>query len=137
MPMTVTPRPATASRAPGRASRAAGRGLRPKLRIWLLLGETAKIGAGRAELLAAIEDLGSIKAAAERFGMSYRYVWGYLRELEDAAGFPLVERHRGGGGTRGANLTAQGKQLLVRYREFQRRLEAAAEREFAAVFRQA
>ncbi|HTU02141.1 MAG TPA: LysR family transcriptional regulator [Candidatus Sulfotelmatobacter sp.] len=95
-----------------------------------------KIGAGRAELLEAIEELGSIKAAAEQFGMSYRYVWGYLRELEEAAGFPFVERHRGGGEARGAKLTREGKALLARYWEFNRRLANAAEREFRQVFRQ-
>ena len=109
-------------------------GVHPKLRVWVMFGDTVKIGVGRAELLEAIEQLGSIKAAAEQFGMSYRYVWGYLRELETAAGVPFIERHRGGGAARGARLTPEGKRVLAQYWEFNRRIEAAAAREFAEVF---
>ena len=122
------------SNAAPRRSRETHPGLRPKLRVWLMFGDTVKIGAGRAALLEAIEQLGSIKAAAEQCGMSYRYAWGYLRELEAAAGFPFIERHRGGGETRGARLTPEGKGFLARYWEFNRRLEAAAARGFAEVF---
>jgi len=109
--------------------------MEPKLRVWLVFLDRVKIGAGRAELLQAIEELGSIKAAAERFGMSYRYVWGYLRELEEAAGFRFIERQRGGGEAGGAALTPQGKAFLARYWEFHRRLQAAADREFRRIFR--
>jgi molybdate transport system regulatory protein len=109
--------------------------VKPKLRVWVVFLDRVKIGAGRAELLEAIDELGSIKAAAARFGMSYRYAWGYLRELEQAAGFRFIERQRGGGETGGATLTAQGKAFLNRYWEFHRRLDAAAAREYARIFR--
>jgi molybdate transport system regulatory protein len=52
--------------------------------------------AGRAELLEAIGELGSIRDAAERLGMSYRHAWGYLRDLKAAAGFHFIERNAGG-----------------------------------------
>jgi molybdate transport system regulatory protein len=109
--------------------------MKPKLRVWVVFLDRVKIGAGRAELLQAIEDRGSIKAAAEQFSMSYRHVWGYLRDLEEAAGFRFIERQRGGGTTGGAALTARGKRFLAQYREFQRRLDAAAGREFKRIFR--
>ena len=109
--------------------------MKPKLRIWVVFLDRVKIGSGRAELLQAIDELGSIKAAADRFAMSYRHVWGYLRELEAAAGFPFVERQRGGGEAGGAALTPRGKEFLVRYWEFYRRMDAAAEREYSRVFR--
>ena len=108
--------------------------MKPKLRVWLTFGETVKIGAGRAELLEAIGELGSIRAAAERFGMSYRHAWGYLRDLEAAAGFQFIERQRGGGDAGGAALTPRGKEFLSRYWEFHRRVDAAAEREYARIF---
>jgi len=106
----------------------------PKLRVWLVFRDDVKIGAGRAALLQAIDELGSIKAAADRFGMSYRYVWGYLRELEDAAGFHFVERQRGGGSTGGAVVTPRAKVFLARYWEFHRRMDAAAQREYGRIF---
>jgi molybdate transport system regulatory protein len=108
--------------------------MKPKLRVWVLFPADVKLGAGRAALLQAIDELGSIKAAAEQFEMSYRYAWGYLRELEQAAGFQFVERQRGGGETGGAALTPRGKEFLTRYREFNRRMDAAAKREYARIF---
>ncbi len=107
----------------------------PKLRVWLIFRDEVKLGAGRAALLGAIDELGSIKAAADRFQMSYRYVWGYLRELEAAAGFPFIVRQRGGGETGGAALTPRGKEFLAKYREFHRRMDAAAQREYVRIFR--
>jgi len=109
------------------------RGPCPDFRLWVVFGDSAKIGAGRAQLLEAIERLGSIQAAAEQFGMSYRYAWGYLRELEAAAGFRFITRRRGGP-TPGAQLTPEGKQFLARYWKFHARVAKAASWEFPRVF---
>jgi molybdate transport system regulatory protein len=108
--------------------------VKPKLRVWLVFLDEVKIGSGRAEVLQAIEDLGSIKAAAEQFGMSYRHVCGCLRDLEKTAGFRFIERQRGGG-TTGGHLTSEGKAFLARYWQSHQHLEAAAEREFKRIFR--
>ncbi len=108
--------------------------LQPRLRVWLMLGDTVTLGPGRAELLQTIDRSGSIKAAAAELNMSYRLAWGYLRDLEAAAGFPFIERHPGGGRARGTRLTPGGQQFLTRYWELRRRIEAAAAREFAEVF---
>lgn len=107
----------------------------PKLRVWLVFRGEVKLGEGRAALLEAINELGSIKAAADRFQMSYRHVWGYLRELEAAAGFRFIVRQRGGGEAGGAALTPRGKEFLSRYWEFDRRMLATADREYARIFR--
>ena len=64
--------------------------------------------------------------------MSYRNAWGYLRELETAAGFKFVER---ASGRRGMRLTPAARAFLKRYRTFQRGLDTAASRSFARAFR--
>ena len=69
--------------------------MKPKLKVWVTFGEL-KFGDGRARLLEAIDEQGSLRKAAEAFEMSYRNAWGYLRELERAAGFKFVERAPGG-----------------------------------------
>ena len=74
---------------------------RPRIKLWVVFGGRVKFGEGRAELLEAVERLGSFKKAVERMGMSYRAAWGYFRELERAAGVSLLERHPGGGPTGG------------------------------------
>ena len=50
----------------------------PKLKLWVVFDERVKVGDGRAELLELIDELGSIKKAVARTGMSYRAAWGYL-----------------------------------------------------------
>jgi molybdate transport system regulatory protein len=107
---------------------------KPKLRVWVTFGDDLKFGDGRARLLERIEALGSLRKAAQEFEMSYRNAWGYLRELEEAAGFKFVERAPGGGPSSGMRLTPAGKRFLARYRKFRRGLDGAAKRHFARSF---
>jgi molybdate transport system regulatory protein len=46
--------------------------VKPKLKVWVVFGERVKFGDGRADLLQLIDELGSLKKAVARFGMSYR-----------------------------------------------------------------
>ena len=59
--------------------------MKPKLKVWVTFGDRLKFGDGRADLLELIDERGSLRAAAQVSGMSYRNAWGYLRELESAA----------------------------------------------------
>lgn len=109
--------------------------MKPKLKVWVTFGDRLKFGDGRARLLERIEARGSLRKAAEEFEMSYRHAWGYLRELERAAGFKFVERAPGGGRRSGMRLTRAGKRFLARYRRFRGGLEAAVARRFRRSFR--
>lgn len=93
-----------------------------------------KFGDGRAQLLELIDGLGSIKKAVARTGMSYRAAWGYLQELEAAAGFKFLERTRGSGPRSGARLTKEAKAFLRRYRGFRRTLSRTVDRDFRRAF---
>lgn len=108
--------------------------MEPKLRVWVVFGRRLKFGDGRARLLELIGEHGSLRRAAAELGMSYRNAWGYLRELEKAAGFTLVERAPEGTSRSGMRLTERGHDFVVRYRKFQRALDAAAVRHFARAF---
>src|SRR5439155_1374284 len=88
------------------------RAVKPKLRVWVVFGPRLKLGDGRARLLDAIHAKGSLRQAAADFGMSYRNAWGYLQELERAAGFKFFERTAGGGPASGMRLTAAGREFL-------------------------
>jgi molybdate transport system regulatory protein len=55
-------------------------------------GEGMFFGAGRALLLAKIEEHGSLKKAAEDLGMSYRAAWGRLKSSENRLGHKLAEK---------------------------------------------
>lgn len=108
--------------------------MKPKLRVWVTFGDDLKFGDGRARLLETIEKHGSLRRAAEEFEMSYRNAWGYLQDLEQAAGFKFLERAPGGGPQSGMRLTHAGKRFLKRYWEFRNGLATAMQRHFDRAF---
>ena len=81
--------------------------MHPRLKVWVVFGTSTKFGDGRAELLRLVDRHGSLQRAVGELGMSYRSAWGYLQELERAAGFKLVERPRGGGPAARADVRAR------------------------------
>jgi molybdate transport system regulatory protein len=109
--------------------------MEPKIRVWVCFSDRTKFGKGRARLFELIDELGSISKAVEQMGMSYRAAWGYIRELESAAGFQLLERTPGRGKEAGARLTREGRRFIERYRGFQRRVEGGVQRAFVHAFK--
>lgn len=92
-------------------------------KIWMEYEGKPVLGRGGAQILEQIEKEKSISKAAEKLGMSYRYVWSYLKRIEKALGEPVVETHRGGKmGGGGAKLTRIGKNLLEEYKSAESRL---------------
>ena len=89
----------------------------PRLRV--LLGAAVAIGHGKADLLDAIAETGSISAAAKRMGMSYRRAWLLVDTMNRSFRGPVVASARGGSGGGGAELTALGREVLSRYREME------------------
>lgn len=65
------------------------------------------------ELLSAMAAAGSIQHAARRLGVSYRHLWGSLRNWEDQLGEPLVTWVRG----QPARLTPFAERLLFAERQ--------------------
>lgn len=108
--------------------------MEPKLRVWVVFGSRLKFGDGRARLLELIDERGSLRQAAAELDMSYRNAWGYLQELEKAAGFKLVARAPEGTLRSGMRLTSNGREFLACYRTFQRSLDGAAARHFDRTF---
>jgi len=85
-------------------------------KIWLELNGKPILGKGGAEILKQLEKEKSISRAAKRLGMSYRYVWSYLKQIERAVGKPIIETYRGGKkGGGGAKLTDLARNLLEEY----------------------
>jgi len=90
---------------------------RPSFKFWIELEGKRVIGKGGAAILEQIKKEGSISKAAEKLGMSYRYVWNYLDEIKKTVGDPVVETFKGGkSGGGGARLTELGEYLLSEYK---------------------
>ncbi|WP_319543765.1 LysR family transcriptional regulator [uncultured Pseudodesulfovibrio sp.] len=87
-----------------------------RLRIWLEQKDKTYIGIGSTLLLKHVEDLGSLRKAAEALGMSYRRAWGKLKNAEDRIGQPLVEKTKGMG--QRFNLSPYGKELMEKFLHF-------------------
>ena len=85
-----------------------------RLHLWLERGGGTLFGMGRLQLLERIDTCGSLKAAAEGLGMSYRAAWGKLKASEEALGIALVEKV--GGNKSGCRLTQEGMALAEAYR---------------------
>lgn len=92
----------------------------PELRA----GEVS-FGAADARLLRAIDDQGSVSAAADALGRSRPRATGRLDDLEAAFG-SLVERTRGGAGGGGTDLTPGAHDLLARFDRLRAALSGVA-----------
>jgi len=88
-----------------------------RLRVWLERDGYHVLGKGGAEILEAVEKHGSISSASKALGMSYRYVWGYIKRIEKATGKKVLMTKKGGRGGGEARLTSFGRELL---REFKK-----------------
>jgi molybdate transport system regulatory protein len=88
--------------------------LLPRLRV--VDGETIILGPGKADLLAAIESLGSLRDAAEAVGMSYMRAWRLIQTMNEEFREPVVLLTRGGTSHGGTELTATGREALELYR---------------------
>jgi molybdate transport system regulatory protein len=97
-----------------------------KVRVWVERGGRKVLGRGRVELLGLIDQHHSISAAAKRMRMSYRRAWSLVRDINEAAGEPLVEVTTGGPGGGGAALTRRGRKAVAEYHRLVRRLTRAA-----------
>ncbi len=89
---------------------------KPSGKIWIEYQGKPVLGRGGAEILREINTQQSLSKAADKLGMSYRYVWNYVQKIRVALGESVVETHKGGkSGGGGAALTETGKRLLEEY----------------------
>ncbi|EPR44396.1 putative transcriptional regulator, ModE family [Desulfovibrio sp. X2] len=95
-----------------------------RLHMWLETDEGVFFGVGRVQLLELVDELGSLRAAADRLGMSYRAAWGKIRKTEKIIGFSLIEKPAGNRG--GYRLTEFGKLLVENFRDWYADVETRA-----------
>ena len=89
---------------------------KPSGKIWIEHEGKPILGKGGAKILTEIETEQSLSKAAQKLGMSYRYVWNYVQKIHRALGETVVETYKGGKtGGGGAKLTIVGKALLEEY----------------------
>jgi molybdate transport system regulatory protein len=101
----------------------------------IVLREGAAFGPGKADLLAAIDELGSIAAAGRTMGMSYQRAWSLVDDLNRMFCEPLVAVTRGGARRGGATLTVTGRKVLEGYRAIERAAASSCRKELRRIGR--
>ena len=99
-----------------------------KTRFRVQVKHAVAIGPGKADVLQAIAETGSIAEAGRRLGMSYQRVWSLVRAMNGDFVEPLVLTQRGGTAGGGAALTKVGTRVLTVYRAIERDAEKAVAR---------
>lgn len=95
-------------------------------RARLHCGDQIAMGPGKADLLDAIDQQGSISGASRALGMSYRRTWMLVDTMNRCWKTPLVDATAGGTRGGGARLTDLGREVLAQFRALEARMAKAA-----------
>jgi len=108
--------------------------LTPRVKVWLEQEGEYVFGFGLSEILKAVQETGSIKAAAGLLGKSYRHIWGRIKQAERALGIALVETRVGGQQTDRSALTSTALRLVADYDALRQRVFDVVQEEFSSRF---
>ena len=100
-----------------------------KYNVWLKnLDRNEIVKTEQIELLRCIYKFNSLKNAAKELGISYRKAWDSINSAQNALGFELVIKSRGGKGGGESRLTEEGENLINAYEELISEFESATKR---------
>ncbi len=97
--------------------------------VWLEHEGQVLLGPGRAILLERIDQMGSLRKAAQSMQMSYRAAWGKIKKTEAQLGQAVVEK--AGHDRSGYSLTYFGRKMLELFRAVQHHVNAEAAKKAA------
>lgn len=101
----------------------------------MVLGGDVAIGPGKADLLEAISETGSIAGAGRRLRMSYKRAWMLTEAMNRMFASPLVDAAKGGAHGGGASLTLLGRRMLDAYRRLEGHAATAGAADLASIRR--
>jgi molybdate transport system regulatory protein len=104
-----------------------------KIKIQLVANDNIAIGPGKADLLEAIQQTGSISAAGRALGMSYKRAWDLVNIMNSSFKQALVATSVGGDKGGGAQVTEFGLQILTQYRAIEAKANSAIKGETKAL----
>lgn len=103
-------------------------------KVWLERDGKVVLSEWRIDLLAAIDETGSLVHAAEKLEVPYRTASYKLKEAEQRMGFKLVEAQSGGADGGSSRLTPAGRDLVERFRRVTQGVATLANARFRAEF---
>jgi len=105
--------------------------LQPKQKLWFTWKGRFLMGPRYLRFLEAVDKSGTIRAAGQEVGWSYRTCLNRLREMERVLGSKVLETKRGGASRGGARLTPAARRLVKLFASWR----GAATRSSDAAFR--
>ena len=109
--------------------------MKPAIRITILNEQDEKFfGEGPCRLLRAVEQTGSLRAAAISMDMAYSKSMKLLKTAETSLGFPLLVRTTGGKSGGGSTLTPEGKAWIEKYEAYRNACIRECQRLYQAHF---
>jgi molybdate transport system regulatory protein len=108
--------------------------MQPKSNLWIEKDGEVVLSKWRVNLLRAIDQTGSISAAAEVMKVSYHRAWEKLHEMETRLGVALVETQTGGMHGGGARLTDAARDYVARFEKFSQGIDDIVAHHFVESF---
>lgn len=108
--------------------------MKARANFWIEKNGEVVLSSWRIRLLEAIEETGSISAAAEKMNISYRRAWDKIHESEERLGIKLVETQTGGSGGGGSYLTPTAQDYVKRFKDFTAGLNDMITQRFESYF---
>jgi molybdate transport system regulatory protein len=93
--------------------------------VSLKRGLSPKVSLERVALIQAIDELGSITAAAKRLELSYKGAWDIVQALNNLFEAPLIEAAPGGRAGGAATVTERGRDVAAAFHRVQGEIDAA------------
>jgi len=105
--------------------------LRLQYKIWFTdeAGD-GLLGDGKWKILKAIDQEGSLTAACDKLGITYRRTWNDLKNIEKRLGFALLEKNRGGIDGGSTSLTVEGLRLIKAFDNFHEKMDTIMQEQF-------
>lgn len=103
--------------------RSLGAHLTPRHKLWLNWDGVFLMCPRSRRFLAAVEAAGTIRAAGQAVGWSYRTCLNRLRQMERVLGLRMLATTRGGRAGGGARLTLEARQLVTMFAQWQREVD--------------
>jgi molybdate transport system regulatory protein len=108
--------------------------MHPCSNFWIEKDGKVVLSEWRVALLEAVEQTGSINAAAVQQGVPFRVAWRKLQEMEDGLGAPLTQRTTGGKRGGGTHLTVAARVYIGHFHAYIAGLKDLADRQFREAF---
>src|SRR6202048_4901591 len=110
--------------------------MRPRVKVWIECEDgRVALSEWRVALLEAIDEHGSMVAAARALGVPHRTAWQRIREMESCLGVRLLKTASGGLGGGSSNLSPAGYEVVSRYQAVRAGLDELVLARFQSAFR--